>query len=478
MKKPNRTPLLFVGSLILITGLVMGVIGHTQDSDARRVAAAGLPADPADSPLAISAHLVQDKVLRGSEGTVNLALTLAAPAVEPSEAGPRHAVDLMVVLDRSGSMNGQKIGDARRAIQRLIRALTPRDRLAIVAYSNTAETLAGLLPMTASKRQELSSLVGGIQPGGGTNLGAGLEAGLRAFAVTPPGGRHRKLILISDGLANHGVTDPHALGRMAARGLVHDWVVSTVGVGHEFNEHLMTTLADHGAGTYYYLEDPVAFASVFEREYHHSAAAAASGLSVSVPLHDGVRLIDAGGFPITHRDGRAGFSPGSLRFGQRRTFYLTLAIPTETPGEVAVQGVQVRYRTPTRMVTALLPEIFTIACVENPEDVMASIRKDAWAAKTLQEDFSRLKQAVADAIRDGDERKAMQRIQSYRQEKAAVNKVVASSRVAENLDEEVVALGTYVRETFAGQPEAVAKKQKQNAKVLQYEAYQKRRAKQ
>ncbi len=478
MKTPNRTPLLFVGGLILITGLIMGVIGPAQDSDARRVAGAAFPADPAGSPLAISAQLVQDKVLRGSEGTVNLALTLAAPAVEPSEAGPRHAVDLMVVLDRSGSMNGQKIGDARRAVQRLIRTLAPRDRLGIVTYSSTAETLAGLLPMTAPNRQELSSLVGGIQPGGGTNLGAGLEAGLRTFDDTPPGGRHRKLILISDGLANHGVTDPYALGRMAARGVANDWVVSTVGVGHEFNEHLMATLADHGAGTYYYLEDPVAFASVFEREYRHTASAAASGLSVSVPLHDDMRLVDAGGYPITIQDGRASFRPGNLRFGQRRTFYLSLAIPTGTPHEVNVKGLQVRYRTPAGIITAMLPETFTIACVENPEDVMASIRKDAWTAKTLQEDFSRLKQAVAVAIRDGDEQKAMQRIQSYRQEKAAVNKVVASPRVAENLDEEVDALGTYVRETFAGKPAAVVEKQKQNAKILQYEAYQKRRAKQ
>lgn len=478
MKGRNRNALLFVVSLILLTGLVMGLIGHTRGSDARRAAATGSPADRMKNPLTIKAHLVQDKVLRGSEGTVTLAMTLQASAAAPSQVGPRQAVDLAVVLDRSGSMNGQKIADARRAVQRLIGTLTPRDRLAVVAYSNTAEILNGLVPMTEGHRQEVSALAAGIQPGGGTNLGAGLEAGLRILSDTPGGDRRRKVIILSDGLANQGVTDPYALGRMAARGLANDWVVSTVGLGNDFNEHLMTTLADHGAGTYYYLEDPTAFASVFEKEYRHAVSAAASGVSISVPLHDGVRLIDAGGYPITNRDGRASFNPGNLRLGQGRTFYLTLAIPTATLGEATVKGLQVRYRTPVGMVTALLPETFAIACVESPEEVMASIRKDAWTAKTLQEDFSRLKKMVADAIRDSDEQEAMQRIQAYREEKTAVNQVVASPRVAANLDKEVDALGAYVRETFAGKPEEVVRKQKQNAKVLQYEAYQKRRDKQ
>ena len=145
-------------------------------------------------------------------------------------------------------------------------------------------------------------------------------------------------MLISDGLANQGVTDPHALGRMAARGLSKDWVVSTVGVGNDFNEHLMTTLADHGAGNYTYLENPAAFAAVFQREYRHAAAAAASGVAISVPLNNGVQLIDAGGYPIENRDGRATFNPGNLRFGQTRTLYLSFKVPTETPGDIVIKA--------------------------------------------------------------------------------------------------------------------------------------------
>jgi hypothetical protein len=124
-----------------------------------------------------------------------------------------------------------------------------------------------------------------------------------------------------------------------------------------------------------------------------------------------------------------------------------------------------------------LAETFTVACVENPDDVMASIRKDSWAAKIIQEDFGRLKAAVADALREGDEQQALQHIETYRQEKAAVNQVVASPQVSENLQKDVEALSGVVRETFAGHPEAVMSKQKKNAKTLQYESYRDRRDK-
>lgn len=477
MKKNNRRPLAVVMGLMLLTGVAMVIAGQTESSDARLTIPTGGPAGLPEGPIRIDAHLVQDKVLRGSDGIVTLAVTLTASEPNYSDTSARHAVDLVVVLDRSGSMNGRKITDARRAVQQLMGDLSPRDRLALVAYDNTAEPLSGLLPMTERNRHELAAVISGIQPGGGTNLGGGLEVGLEILAATAPEDHHRKLILISDGLANQGVTDPHALGRMAARGLAKDWVVSTVGVGNDYNEHLMTTLADHGAGNYYYLENPAAFASVFEREYRHAAAAAASGVAISVPVQDGVQLIDAGGYPIEVRDGRAIFNPGNLGFGQTRTHYLSFKVPTETSHTATIEGLQVQFRSDAGPVVTTLPDTFRVACVESPEDVVASIRKDVWAEKVLQEDFGRLKEAVAEAIRSGDEQRAMQRIQSYRQEKAAVNQVLASPRVAENLDEDVDALGVYVQETFAGKPEAVVLKQKKNAKALQYEAYQKRRDK-
>jgi len=476
MKNVNRRQLFLVVGLILLTGVVMGIAAHPRPAV---LPPPGPGADIVKIPegaITMKAHLVQDKVLLGSDGRATLALTLeASDAQRPGEAPA--PVDLVVVLDRSGSMNGQKIRDARRAVLALMDTLSPNDRLGIVTYSNAPEALSALRPMTTAHRRELSALVRGILPGGGTNLGGGLKAGLAMFSDLPMDDHHRKLLLISDGLANHGVTDPHGLGRMAASALSRDWVVSTVGVGNDFNEHLMTTLADYGGGTYTYLEDPAAFAAVFEQEYHHAVATAASGMTINVPLGHGVQLIDAGGYPIETRDAKASFHPGGLRFGQTRTLYLTFKVPTDTPGEVPVEGLQLGFGSSEGRVTTRLPQTFTIACVENPDEVMASIRRDSWAAQVVQEDFGRLKAVVADALREGDKEQALEQIEAYRMEKEAINQVVASPRVSENLHKDVEALGDVVRETFAGRAEAVASKQKKAAKALQYESYRERRDK-
>ena len=475
-KKPRT--LLIVAGLIVATVAAMGIAGRSGNGV---LSFQGVPSPSAGEtagPLTVDARLIQDKVLHRSEGIVTMALTLTAHQAHRSAADVANTVDLVVVLDRSGSMNGRKIADARQAVRRLAGDLGKQDRLALVAYDNTAVPLSGLRAMTAAHRQDLAAAIDSLQPGGGTNLGSGLRAGLDMLAATSSAGRQRKVILISDGLANQGITDLRALGRMAASALAKDWVVSTVGLGNDFNEHLLTTLADHGAGNYYYLENPAAFASVFEREYRQAVAAAASGIAVSIPTPDGIRLIDAGGYPIENRDGKAFFHPGNLRFGQTRTLYLTFKIPTDSRRVLTIAGLQVHFRSNAGPLTAAVSEPFRVACVDRPEEVMASIRKEAWAEKVLQDDFGRLKDAVANAIREGNATQAMERIESYRQEKTTINQVVASPRVAENLAQEVDALGDYVQETFSGQPDEVRSKQKKNAKSLQYEAYQKRRNKQ
>ncbi len=477
MKKINRSSLLAIVGLMLLTGVAMGIAAHFEKDGSALPAAGQQVVKLPDGSIAVEAHLVQDKVLLGSDGQATLALTLRASDAGGAERVARPAVDLVVVLDRSGSMNGRKIRDARQAVLALIDTLSPEDRLGIVTYSNFADPLSDLGPMTAARRRELATLVREIRPGGGTNLGGGLEAGLGLFAASPADDHHRKLVLISDGLANHGITDPHVLGRMAATGLSRDWVVSTVGVGNDFNEHLMTTLADYGGGTYTYMEDPATFAAVFQQEYRHAAATAASGLTVNVPLSHGLQLIDAGGYPIEARDGLARFNPGSLRFGQTRTLYLTFQVPTDAPGMAQIQGLQLGFQNRDGRETIGLADVFTIACVENPADVTASIHRDSWAAQVVQEDFGRLKAAVADAIREGDGEQARAHIEAYRKEKEAINQVVASPKVSANLSKDVEALGAMVQDTFTGRPEEVMSKQKKNAKVLQYESYRKRRDK-
>ena len=288
-------------------------------------------------------------------------------------------------------------------------------------------------------------------------------------------GNVRKLILISDGLANKGITDSTRLGQMAGVAVEKEFAISTVGVGTDFNEDLMTTIADRGAGNYYYLENPAAFADVFQKEFFYSRATVATQVAISFPLANGITIVDAAGYPISIQKNHAVFYPGDLRSGQSRKLFLTLQVPTGATRDFEMGRIKVRYHYDGRLMETPLEGTYEIACVEDPREVQASIDKASWAEKVIREDYNRLKQEVAADIKAGEKQKALQRIDRYYREQEAINAAVGSAEVSQNLDRDLQDLGQRVQDTFNGSPSAVSRKQKSNSKALQYEGYQGRR---
>ena len=306
MKSNQKQNLVYLIVLIMIStaALILAARG-----DALHWPSETLPADShvKTGILGVSAHLVQQKVLQGSDGTVGMELVIKAEKIPVDTNTVAQHVDMVVVLDRSGSMSGAKIQDARRAILDLIGQLSGQDRLALISYSTDVRTHFDLLPVNNGNRPLMESAVRQLSPGGGTNLGAGLQAGIRMIARAERGGKPAKLILISDGLANRGIVDPNTLGRMAAEAVRSEFAVSTVGVGDEFNEFLMTTIADRGTGYYYYLDNPQAFAEVFQKEFYLARNTLATAVTVHVPLAPGVELLDASGYPLTRTKAGSSF---------------------------------------------------------------------------------------------------------------------------------------------------------------------------
>jgi Ca-activated chloride channel family protein len=472
MRTYKKGLLLIIG-LIAVTSVALAFIAP----QAALVGPGVSAAQASDGLVTVNAHMAQDKVLKGSDGAVAMALTLTAAQLPQLAEKPKQAVDLVIVLDRSGSMQGEKIEAARAAVLRLIEKLTPNDRLALVTYSDGVQLVAPLTAMDEGNHQRLFAAVQQVYADGGTNLGGGLRQGIDLFLQTPDSGRQRKVILISDGLANQGTTDPTALGQMAAAASDHHFAVSTVGVGLDFNESLMTTIADHGTGRYYFLEDPLVFAQVFEKEFQNARQVAAADVELRVSLAHGVRLVDAGGYPIQMEQGQAVIHPGNLIAGEQRKLFLTFHVPTDQEQSIPLGGVRVSYTHGGRAHSLDGPRPATIACVNNQKEVLASVDKDTWGEKVVRDEYGQLKKEVADAVRKGDVQAAEQRIQSYETRNRGINAEVGSAAVSDHLEKEVKTLRQNVSETFAGPPAAVAAKQKQTSKALQYESYQQRRDK-
>jgi Ca-activated chloride channel family protein len=245
----------------------------------------------------------------------------------------------------------------------------------------------------------------------------------------------------------------------------------------DFNEILMTTIADHGAGRYYFLEDPRTFARVFDKELQATRTVAATGLEIRIPQSDGVRLVNAGGYPITPQGDVAVVRPGDLLSGQQRTLYLTFQVPTDKERSFHLGAFQARFMDKGVPRELTHEAELSLACLADQKAVMASIDKEGWGEQVIREDYGQLKEAVAEAIRSGRKQQALTKIQDYEDRNRTINAAVGSARVAQNLDEDVNTLRQSVEYTFSGAPAAVAEKKKHRSKALQYESYQIRRDK-
>ncbi|MBW2259315.1 MAG: VWA domain-containing protein, partial [Deltaproteobacteria bacterium] len=356
MKRNYVRPLFLVGCLIAVTCVAMAF----SSSGVGPVSVAPVKA----GVVTLSGQLTREKVLRGGDGNVGLSLIMRADDVLDLDRGDARHVDLVIVLDRSGSMQGRKIQDAKQAVLNLLSNLSTRDRFALVSYSNGVRRHSNLLEATPTNRMLLTSAIHEISAGGGTNLGDGLQEGINVLLSSRKNGNLAKVILVSDGLANQGITNPTSLGNMASIAVQREFGVSTVGVGNDFNEHLMTHIANRGTGNYYYLENPNAFAAVFQKEFHNTRTAAATSVEVRIPLADGISLIDAGGYPVEVKNNQAIFHPGDLLSGQTRKLFLTLRVPTNEKGTFEVNGISARYVHKGRTFSEILSKPFRVACVD------------------------------------------------------------------------------------------------------------------
>jgi len=169
--------------------------------------------------------------------------------------------------------------------------------------------------------------------------------------------------------------------------------------------------------------------------------------------------------------------PGNLLSGQTRKLFLRFQASTTTSESYTLQGIWISYVSQGTFFREPLQKPFTIVWAQDENEVLSSIHKEAWEEKVIQEDYNRLREEVAADVKAGNEQEAIQKIETYIQEKKELNSRVQSDQVGKNLKEDVEDLKTMVRDTFQGSPAAVSEKRKSNAKSLQYEGYKERRSK-
>jgi len=319
-----------------------------------------------------------------------------------SEHLERPPLDLAIVLDRSGSMAGEKIRFAHEAIFQVIDRLLPTDQLALVAYDDTVEVVFPRSPVVDPLVMRARAST--IGPRGSTNLSAGLIEGLQQ--LRDGAGVHRAL-LISDGLANVGVTSPDSLASIAAQAPAHGRSVSAFGVGVDFNEEVLRAVADGGSGYYSFIESPDRIPDVLLEELGELGAVVAQNLLVEFQS-SGCEVTGVLGFQGAKLPAQA----GDVLAGGRRSVLLALSVPPQSPGEVVLGEVTCRF---TPLGSPALPEErkVSVAAIAS-EDlalVEARVDREVMLAAQLQlvADEHR---AAADAARRGDDEQFQRFMQS------------------------------------------------------------------
>jgi Ca-activated chloride channel family protein len=301
----GRTQAVIFAGLVAITALLVTL--HTPWGAWLRGGPKSAHADPSKvvstSDIAIHAELSQTKLIQGQNGTVYVNLGIQTPvAVNAMRAEVqflhRPPIDIVVVLDRSPSMlAANKWPYAKAAVLALLQRLTPTDRIGLIGFDHAANVYADLTAVTPQTQQHLQALVQGMQVGSATNIGAGLKrAG--EMLTQQPSERVKKMILLSDGETNTGITNPQALAKMASEISNRHVVLSTIGMGLGFNEALMAALADHGMGHYAYLEHLDTLGDILARDLEETRLLYAERSELDVQLRAGVKLVDAAGYPI------------------------------------------------------------------------------------------------------------------------------------------------------------------------------------
>jgi Ca-activated chloride channel family protein len=227
---------------------------------------AGSPPPHGDPPALVPTLIVSPRraaLLAGHDNALDVLVRVQAPAA--AEGVTRPPLNLAFVIDRSGSMSGKPLLEAKRCVAHMVQRMGPDDRAAVVVYDDDSRVIVpgrpvdGMAPFLAALAQ--------VHSGGCTDLHGGWAAGAREVSGHVAPGAVSRVVLLSDGNANKGVVDPATIADQCSELLASGVSTSTYGLGVDFNEDLMLRMARAGGGSGYYGESADDLMEPFLQEF-------------------------------------------------------------------------------------------------------------------------------------------------------------------------------------------------------------------
>lgn len=264
-------------------------------------------------------------LITGVAQKLTVLVRVQAPDPQPGTLPERPPHRLALVIDRSGSMAGEPLREAKRCAAHIVYRLAATDRAALVTFDGHVDTLVPADPV--GDRQALRRALAGIGEGGNTNLHGGWAAGAAALAGLAGEGGLSRVILLSDGNANEGVTDLAEIVAACAKAAAAGVTTSTYGLGREFNEGLMIAMGQAGQGNHYYGHTAQDLLEPFAEEFDLISSLYARHLRLSLWAPQGVRLSVANLYQVDEQDGFPVVHLPDLPWGAEAWCLVELEVP-------------------------------------------------------------------------------------------------------------------------------------------------------
>ncbi|WP_085506526.1 vWA domain-containing protein [Thalassobacillus devorans] len=263
-----------------------------------------------------------------------LLLELTADDVKALNRSP---INLSVVLDRSGSMTGKPLEYCKEASKFVVNQLSDQDLMNMVVFDGEVDTLFDAQPVT--HKDGLKNTIDAIETRGITNLSGGLIQGCQNVLQQPVDDYVNRVLLLSDGVANAGITDIDQLKYITEDYNTAGAVMTTMGVSEHFDEELLETIADAGKGTFYFIDKVEAIPDIFAKELEGLLSVVGQNVTLTLNPAEGVSIKSVLGYEARETAGGVEIKLGDLYAKEMKSLLIECAVPPGMEGEEEVMQV-------------------------------------------------------------------------------------------------------------------------------------------
>jgi Ca-activated chloride channel family protein len=291
-----------------------------------------------DGSLRLDARLGHARLPRGLEDT----FVLVKVRADQNAVGRPEPRSLVIAIDRSGSMSGKRLANAIAAARGAVARLADGDSVSVIDYANAAHLFVAPTVLGPETRASVDRRLATLSAGGETCISCALETALELSRERDAG--VERVLLLSDGEATAGVRDVNGMRRLGDRLRAAGATVTTIGVDVDYNERMMTAIAQAANGHHYFVASPDGLSAIFDRELSGLEHAVARQAKVDLELAPGVELVEIADHAFERNGSHVSVELGSLAAGEERSVLARVQVRWDGAAAQSVVTASVRYQ--------------------------------------------------------------------------------------------------------------------------------------